>query len=595
MATIYKSSQIEFASATTATLVTAVAQTIVNSVRLDEYTGAVTLKVKKGAATAVSFLKASGNGELLKAPLVLEAGDYLQCTTTARGPILTTSYVYNSESPAGQSIGVLTDVDITGIADGEVLVWNATGNTFEPGTAGTGSGTVTSVNGEAPDALGDVTIDATHIDYATGTTVKVKITDNYNAIVAIQDILKSPTGKVEVTKDANNLLTIDATSGSEKQVMTVAGVDAMTVTATETGVKGLNVNDAYTLPTANSAARGGYFLQDAAGTGTWAKVQPSQLDGDVVYTLNGEAGAVTLEAGDFVTLTTTTGNVKIDVDNPRTITEAVKNVSGGTLAKGTPVHVTGYTGQTAEVIAARADTASTMPATFILNEELANNAEGQALAFGWIQGVNTSGLTAGNPVWVGATGGWTQTRPTGSNIAQPLGIVVRVDASNGSGVVFGAGEDNTLKLPNVPTGFGWVGDANGHPEAVKLALGAQYEIDEFEQARNLPIGGAGITADRIHDVMDESVVGANNANAINLLAFWDGSQMHLQGVIDAGAAITGATAGAPLYLGTAGAFSATPPTTTGYISRVVGHYMGTLVGGEVMVMFNPSPSWVEID
>lgn len=595
MATIYKSSQIEFASATTATLVTAVAQTIVNSVRLNEYTGAVTLKLKKGAATAVSFLKASGNGELLNAPLVLEAGDNLQCTTTASGPILTTSYAYNSESPAGQSIGVLTDVDITGIADGEVLVWNATGNTFEPGTAGTGSGTVTSVNGEAPDALGDVTIDATHIDYAIGTTVKVKITDNYNAIVAIQDILKRPTGKVEVTKDANNSLTIDGTIGSEKQVMTVAGVDAMTVTASQTSVKGLNVNDAYTLPTANSAAQGGYFLQDAAGTGTWAKVQPSQLDGDVVYTLNGEGGAVTLEAGDFITLTTTTGNIKIDVDNPRTITEQVKNVSGATLAKGTPVHVTGYTGQTAEVIAARADTASTMPATFILNEELANNAEGQALAFGWIQGVNTSGLTAGNPVWVGATGGWTQTRPTGSNVIQPLGIVVRVDASNGSGVVFGAGEDNTMKLPNVATGKGWVGDANGLPVEKTLALGRQYEIDEFVQDRNAPIGGTGITADRIHDVMDESVVGANNANAINLLAFWDGSQMHLQGVIDAGAAITGATAGAPLYLGTSGAFSATPPTTTGYISRVVGHYMGTLAGGEVMVMFNPSPSWVEID
>ncbi len=591
MPTIYKNSQVTFSSATTSSLVLASAQTIVNSVRLEDIGSvAVTLKVKKGAAAAVTLLKASGNGELLDAPLVLEANDALQCTTNGSGPILTVSYAYSSESPATQSINVLNDVDLSGIQDGEVPVWNATTGQLEPG-AGGGGGAVDSVNGET----GVVVLDANDIDFAVGTSSYTKMAGNAAAIVDIQNILKSPTDKVEVFKDSSNKFTVDGTTGDQKQVATVAGVEAMVVTSTQTAVKGLEVNDAYTLPTANSAAQGGYFLQDAAGTGTWAKVTPSQLDGDVVFSVNGEAGTLTLEAGDFVTLTTTTGNIKIDVDNPRTIVERVKNVSGGTLGKGTPVHVTGYTGQTSEVIAARADTASTMPATFVLDEDLADNAEGDALAFGWIQGVDTSGLTAGDEVYVAASGGWTQTRPTGTSIVQPLGIVVRVDASNGSGVVFGAGVDNSMNLPNLATGKGWVGDANGYPVEKELALGAKYEIDEFVQDRNIKIGSAGGTSDRIIDVMGESVVGTGDANAVNLLAFWDGTYSHLYGVVDASAAITGASAGDPLYLGSAGTFTATAPSTSGDIVRVVGHYMGQLGTGEVMVFFNPSNSWVEVD
>jgi hypothetical protein len=69
------------------------------------------------------------------------------------------------------------------------------------------------------------------------------------------------------------------------------------------------------------------------------------------------------------------------------VTQRVKNVSGGELAKGTPVHAVTEAspqGQLAYVIAARADTASAMPATFVLNETLADEAEGQAIVVGLI-------------------------------------------------------------------------------------------------------------------------------------------------------------------------------------------------------------------
>ena len=140
---------------------------------------------------------------------------------------------------------------------------------------------------------------------------------------------------------------------------------------------------------------------------------------------------------------------------PRTIYEYVKNDSGTTLLKGTPVHSTGTTGFNTLVIAASASVASTMPATFILAQDLDDEEEGLGIAIGAIQGVNTTGLTAGDPVWVGANGGWTQTKPTGSNLIQNLGIVTKV-GNNGGGVVLGAGRSNDV--PNIQQGYIWVGN-----------------------------------------------------------------------------------------------------------------------------------------
>jgi hypothetical protein len=150
---------------------------------------------------------------------------------------------------------------------------------------------------------------------------------------------------------------------------------------------------------------------------------------------------------------------------PKAITERVKNVSGGPLLKGVPVHATGSgtSGNIVGVIAADAGVPAKMPATYVLNEDLANGAEGEALAVGYIQGVNTTGLIEGEVVYVAVGGGWTQTKPTGSALIQNLGVVTKV-GTNGSGVVLGAGRSNDL--PNIKAGSFWVGNANGVPTAV---------------------------------------------------------------------------------------------------------------------------------
>ena len=147
----------------------------------------------------------------------------------------------------------------------------------------------------------------------------------------------------------------------------------------------------------------------------------------------------------------------------------VKNISGGTLQKGTPVHATASasppSGNLVEVIAASASLASSMPATFVLDESLTNGQEGRAISVGRIGGVNTSGFTVGDIVYVGVNGGYTNIKPTGStNFIQNLGIVTRVDATNGAGFIYGSGRSNDI--PNIPQGFVWIGNANGVATAV---------------------------------------------------------------------------------------------------------------------------------
>ena len=146
---------------------------------------------------------------------------------------------------------------------------------------------------------------------------------------------------------------------------------------------------------------------------------------------------------------------------PEEIIAIVKNVSGGTLLKGTPVHATesGAMGNVVGIIPASASVATSMPATFVLNETLADEAEGEALASGFIQGVNTSGFEVGQIVYVGESGGYTNVKPTGSNLIQNLGIVTKVDATNGSGYVLGAGRSNDV--PNILEGYAWIGNSDG--------------------------------------------------------------------------------------------------------------------------------------
>jgi hypothetical protein len=187
----------------------------------------------------------------------------------------------------------------------------------------------------------------------------------------------------------------------------------------------ITINDAYTFPTADGT-EGQIITTDGSGTLSFADAA----------------------ASDAIVLT-------------------VKNISGGSLAKGTVVHpspsASPPSGNILEVIAADKSAASTMPAIGVLNETLADDGEGECIAFGSVTGIDTSSFSASDPIYVGASGGFTATKPSGTDLIQKIGIVVKVHASNGSIKVFGANRTNDVPAPlyvDIPNGKVGIGQSS---------------------------------------------------------------------------------------------------------------------------------------
>jgi len=156
--------------------------------------------------------------------------------------------------------------------------------------------------------------------------------------------------------------------------------------------------------------------------------------------LNVEGMTYPTTDGDRGDILTTDGSGNITFDRTR-IYAQIKNISGTTLQKGTPVHVVSSVGNLDEVIAASASNPSTMPATFVLSETLTDDQEGLGILSGFINGIDTSQFSEGDVVYVAANGGYTNQKPSGSNLIQNLGIVTKV-AVNGSGFIYGSGRSN---------------------------------------------------------------------------------------------------------------------------------------------------------
>jgi hypothetical protein len=144
----------------------------------------------------------------------------------------------------------------------------------------------------------------------------------------------------------------------------------------------------------------------------------------------------------------------------RTVYEIVKNASGAIIYKGTPLAVVpGQTsGNVSDVVPADAADPTKMPAVFIANQNIADEAEGEAVLFGNFTGVDTSLYQSGTTVYVAPGGGWTATKPVWPNKVQNLGVITKQHPSNGAGIVTGVGRANDL--PNLTAGKIWVGSAN---------------------------------------------------------------------------------------------------------------------------------------
>jgi len=172
-------------------------------------------------------------------------------------------------------------------------------------------------------------------------------------------------------------------------------------------------------------------------------------------------------------------------DDSRDLIIGVKSSQATTILKGQVLHSIGVTGENINVVTASNDNSANMPAIAIAAEDINAGATSTAVISGKIVGINTDGLVAGANVYVDVNGGITGTKPTGSALIQNIGVVGKIDAIDGELVVLGSGRSNDL--PNITSGYFWVGDENGVPEAIATSSISVESASFAENSRNADI------------------------------------------------------------------------------------------------------------
>jgi len=152
-----------------------------------------------------------------------------------------------------------------------------------------------------------------------------------------------------------------------------------------------------------------------------------------------------------------------------------------TLTKGDPVYVSGYNNGEGkpEVLKADASDSSKMPVVGLAMVNASNNDHIFIAVAGNFSNVDTdTGLTTpaiGDTLYVASGGGYTNVKPTGTNLIQNIGVIGRVQSNNGEIVV--SAIQRTNDLPNIQNGYAWVGDGSGVPQAVATSSFAGSTID----------------------------------------------------------------------------------------------------------------------
>ena len=141
----------------------------------------------------------------------------------------------------------------------------------------------------------------------------------------------------------------------------------------------------------------------------------------------------TIDAGLGIEVNQVNGQIFIE---SLSIEDSIYNGSGSIIAKGTPLYASDTQGNYWDVAPARADDPTKMPVVAIAGDEIGIGEVGLGLIKGHIKQVNTTGLADGSQVYVGATGGYTSTKPTDEGvIIQRLGTVIKGENTNGSGII----------------------------------------------------------------------------------------------------------------------------------------------------------------
>ena len=603
----------------------------------DDYNNTtVTLSLHKSGGTNTQIREVSHTSgdmtQLLPDTMALESGDILNVQSThvtASNPgYAVVNYVEDTESVSGQSIGVLTDVDLTGLADGDALIFDSNSGNFEPGTAG--GGNVDSVNG----ATGTVVLDVEDLDDVAITTKNnqdVIVWDGNDWVTSqrlalLYSLLKEGTSKTITAEPTNadeteGFVKLEATNAKLKVNNT--GVDISetspgTVTfQVATDSSGSTEFDAAVLTGLNTADEAQFIMRH----GTQLVCESSnQAQGRVIYdgtgnsllklpTSSGQIANTSDIATDSavvantakVGITTAQANAIVanTAKNSYPSADATKlaGIAAGATANDTDANLknrANHTGtQLASTISDFANAADLRIASASVEDlnDITDAGSGEI-----ITSAERTKLTG---IATGATANDTdanlknRANHTGTQLASTISDFNAQADARISAASF-------LDLSDAPASYtaNQLLAVNGTGNGITLRNSRNpYVADEVEADQNrLFEKTITTTSNRIVDIFGDALAARDNANAKKMLGFYDGSDnVVIEGMVDVGNSITGASAGSPLWLGASGSFSATAPSTANEYSRIVGYYVGAGQGSEVFVYFNPSQDWVQID
>lgn len=337
-----------------------------------------------------------------------------------RGAVDSRAILDGSIAAADLSTGALSgasaDLDSAGLvrmADGTltpgVTIYNNSGSTLTKGTlvyvsSYTGANGLVVVKADA-----DAGLEATHV-------IPVDIANSASGIAVETVVLTGLNTNGQTIGDAVYVsataggFVFTAPSGADQMVQVVGTVKVVNATTGE--------------------------IEFFPGAGRITKVCTSMMQDQAV-------NAAKLDSGMFITY----GGLAKDGSNLR---EAVTiyNQTGGTLAVGTLLNISGFSG-TDGLTVTKADADAGIVATHVVLTAINNLSSGFVCPVGLAQNVNTNGRTIGDAVYVDATtaGGFTFSAPTGADqMVQLVGVVKVVNATTGE-IVFFPGSRQIQKLP----------------------------------------------------------------------------------------------------------------------------------------------------
>jgi hypothetical protein len=257
----------------------------------------------------------------------------------------------------------------------------------------------------------------------------------------------------------------------------------------------------------------------------------------------------------------------------------VFNNSGVTITNGSIVYVSGTeaTENRPTIALARSDAESTSEVIGWATHDIENNTYGYVTAMGLVNDVDTSGLTAGDTLYLdeATAGAFRSTPPPEGNFKVLVGYAIRVDAVNGRVLVFinaelglQVGDAEELVLPVVKDSAGTINPG----EVVRIAgfnVGqgrASVELAQANAAGTMP--AFGIARDTITNSQVGLVVMAGRLINQDTSAFADGDDIYVSSAV-------------------AGALVNTKPTGAANFIQKIGQVIRANVSNGVIEVFGP--------